>query len=108
MAIVDINVVKASGRVCIADPAQLNQGDTVRWNNQTGGDIIVFFPHDDVLGNATKHFFNTIADKASHHHTGGARKKNAAGPAEQYSYAIYCLATGRFAVGGSDPEIIIF
>jgi len=106
MAIVDINVVKASSRVCIADQAQLNPGDTVRWNNLTGDDIIVFFPHDDRL--SSKHFFKTVVDKDKLHHTGGAAKKNPAGPPESYSYVIFCVATGRFAVGGSDPEIIIF
>ena len=107
MASVDIYVVKASGRVCIVDQAQLNPGDTVCWHNQTGDDIIVFFPHADVLGKPSKHFFATIKDKAPLPHAGAATKKIPAGPPEQYSYAIFCLATGRFAVGGSDPEIII-
>ena len=108
MAIVDINIVKASARVCIVDPAQLAAGDTARWHNQTGDDVIVFFPHDNVLGNAAKHFFTTIPDKASHHAPGAAAKKNAAGPPEPYPYVIFCAATNRFAVGGSDPEIIVF
>ena len=108
MAIVDINVVKASAKVCIADQAQLSPGDTARWINQTGDDIILFFPHGDVLGKGSKHFFVTIPDRTSHHHAGTAAKKNAGGPPEQYTYVIFCAATSKFAVGGSDPEIIIF
>ena len=113
MAIVNIkvwNAVDSNGgpsRICVADPGKISAGDTVRWSNQTGDDIIVFFPHDNVLGNSTKHFFHKIGDKSSHHHTGSATKKNSAGPPERYPYAIYCVATGRFAVGGSDPEMII-
>ena len=107
MAIVDINIVKASANVCIADQVQLNPGDTARWVNQTGDSVILFFPHEDVFGKGSKHFFATVPDKASHHPAGAATKKNPAGPAEKYTYVIFCRATNRFAVGGSDPEIIV-
>jgi hypothetical protein len=113
MAIVDINVWRAldangnPSRVCVANPGVLAPGDTPRWNNNTGGDIIVFFPHDNVLGNATGHFHHKIAANGSHHHNHGATRRTAPGKPEQYSYAIYCAATNRFAVGGSDPEMIV-
>jgi hypothetical protein len=113
MASKDVNVwmaVDANGkasRVCVADPVSLAPGDTVRWVNNTGADIIVFFPHDNVLGNATGHFHHKIATGASHAHAGGAARRTAPGKPEQYSYSIYCSATNRFAVGGSDPEIIV-
>ena len=113
MASKDVNVwmaMDANGRpskVCIADRVKLAPGDTVRWVNNTPGDIIVFFPHDNVLGNTTAHFHHKIASGASHAHPGAAARRTAAGPEEQYSYSIYCAATKRFAVGGSDPEIIV-
>jgi hypothetical protein len=111
--IVDINVWIAvdnngkASRVCVADVGTLNNGDTLRWVNKTGGDIIVFFPHDNVLGNATGHFHHKVANNASYHHAGAAARRTPPGEEEQYSYAIYCAAMNRFAVGGSDPEIII-
>jgi hypothetical protein len=113
MASKDVNVWMATdangraSRVCVADPVKLAPGDTVRWVNKTGGDIIVFFPHDNVLGNSTGHFHHKIAKGATHAHPGAAARQTPPGPEEQYSYSIYCTVTKRFAVGGSDPEIIV-
>ena len=111
MASKDVNIwiaVDGAGnpsRVCVADPVALAPGDTVRWVNKTGGDIIVFFPHDNVLGNA--HFHHKVSKTIPYPHPGAASKQTPGGPAEKYSYAIYSTATNRFAVGGSDPDIII-
>jgi len=113
MASIDVNIWIATdamgrpSRVCVADRVQLAPGDTVRWVNKTGGDVIVFFPHDNVLGNATAHFHHKIANGGSHAQPGGATRRTPPGKPEQYSYSIYCMATNRFAVGGSDPEIIV-
>ena len=113
MASKDVNIWVAldgagkASRVCVADPVALAPGDTVRWVNQTGDDIIVFFPHDNTLGNSTGHFHHKVAKNASYAHPGAASKQTPSGPAERYSYVIYSAATKRFAVGGSDPEIII-
>ena len=94
-------------RVCVADPVELQPGDTVKWVNKTGDDIVVFFPHDNVLGPTTGHFHNKIPNGASHAHPGAATRKTPPGRKEQYNYSIFCFATNRFAVGGSDPEIIV-
>ena len=113
MASKDVNVWRAldqngnPSKICVADSVKLAAGDTVRWVNSTGGDIIVFFPHDNVLGNSTGHFHHKVANGASYAHAGGASRRTPPGPEEQYSYSIYCTVTKRFAVGGSDPEIIV-
>jgi hypothetical protein len=113
MARKDVNVwiaTDANGqpsRVCVADPASLDRGDTVRWVNNTGGDIIVFFPHARVLGRSRGHFHHKVTRGESYSHPGRAARRTRGRKPEQYSYSIYCSVTKRFAVGGSDPEIII-
>jgi len=113
MASKDVNVWIAldgagnASRVCVADPVKLQPGDTIRWVNRTGGDIVVFFPHDNVLGNSTGHFHHKVNSGSSYSHPGQATRKNPTGPSEQYNYVIFCAVTNRFAVGGSDPEIIV-
>ncbi len=113
MASKDVNVwiaVDSNGtasRVCVADPVKLAPGDKLRWVNNTGDDIIVFFPHDNVLGNTTGHFHHKVPKNAAYAHPGAAARQTPPGSPEPYSYVIYCAATNRFAVGGSDPEIIV-
>jgi hypothetical protein len=113
MARRDVNVwiaMDANGqpsRVCVADPVSLDRGDSVRWVNNTGGDIIVFFPHAKVLGRSKGHFHHKVGKNESYTHEGKAARRTRGSKPEKYSYSIYCSATQRFAVGGSDPEMII-
>lgn len=105
MAVVDVTIKQnTAGTGCTVSPspAPLKRAtDDIRWFNDTGDKIILFFPHDGVLGD-DDHFHQSIADQKKHKRTGpdGSTTKTT------YKYAIYCRATGTFATG-SDPEIIV-
>jgi len=113
MAVVTIRISrwKPTQSVCLVETATVNPADTVTWQNDTADDVIVFFPHDDVFGAGSRHFHKTIQPPASGHntyaHAGGAQKKNAGGPPEHYQYVVFCKETMTFAIGGSEPEIIV-
>lgn len=47
------------------------------------------------------------ADAHSYEHPGGAKRQTTGNQPERYAYAVYCEATRNFAIGGSDPEIIV-
>ena len=102
--------VNESETVCTATPVTLTSkeggvgGDHVRWVNNTGDRVIVFFPHDDafaILGVDQEHFQEEIKKGRKHRNIGGAAHKGT------YRYAIWSDKTGSFAKGGSDPKIII-
>jgi hypothetical protein len=105
MAVVDVTIRQDSaGTGCTVSPseAKLKNGrDDIRWSNETGDKVVVFMPHDGVLGDAD-HFHQTIHDTKKHQRTG----PSSGTPKGGYKYAIYCDATGTFATG-SDPEIIV-
>ena len=106
MAVVDINITQVAGtRVCIVNPTQLQPGDKVRWVNTTQDEVVVIFPHKSGLGAHV--FCHTVAANDDYRHQAAAGKKNPVGPPETFRYAVFCQSTGRFAVGGSDPEIIV-
>lgn len=107
MAQVNITITKVSPRVCLVDQQTLNSatGDKANWINHTGDEVIVFFPHDDVLGAGAsgRHFHKQVPKGGNYTHP------DPANPAKKgrFPYAIYCSATQNFAIGGSDPEIIV-
>lgn len=103
MALIDVTITKVGSACQVSpSPARLTTAvDDIRWINQTGGKVIVFFPHDQVLG-TDDHFHQSIADTKKHVRTGpdtGTTKTT-------YKYAIFCHVTKTFATG-SDPEIIV-
>ena len=104
MAIVDITIDKVTSTVCTVSPGSaglsLAAGDEVRWINNTNDHVIVFFPHDNVLGLGKEHFHKKIDRHGKYPHPGGAAQ------AGTFRYVIFCKETGTFAVG-SDPEIVI-
>ena len=81
--------------------ATVSKGDQLQWVNNTTDRIIVFFPHDKVLGagSASNHFMQPIAAGAS----SPLIKTHKSG---SFRYAIYCADDDAFAEG-SDPEIIV-
>lgn len=102
------------GNVCVVDPSPANAGPghTVKWTNNTGDEIEIFFP------NHGRVFVDFPRDSSGNPHKkvpGGQRnnqysasvhpKAGANNPNGKHHYAIYCKATGSFAVGGSDPEL---
>lgn len=129
MAKVDIPIDKVTSRVCVVKTKELDskKGQRANWVNNTGKAVVVFFPHDDVFdedgdskgkragrrgkraggtkqreGKTGKRFFQLIP-KDGEYKTGPVNG-NKTGP---FRYAVFCFATGRFAIGGSDPEIIV-
>ncbi len=101
---VTITVVPQTS-ICIAAPgsAPVGVGGKVSWTNNTGGLVTVYFPHDGVLGR--RRFEKDIEDGETYIHPEPAKKK---GSGEQrYTYAVYSEITKNFAIGGSDPDIIV-
>ena len=106
MANKQVNIVTAFQR-CLADPAHLKAkpGDSITWVNQTGGEVTVFFPHDNVF--KSKGRFNLKVDKGK---TDGPREpldNPGEGRPRSFRYAVFSEETGSFAQGHSDPFIII-
>jgi hypothetical protein len=106
MAVFDVTISKVSANKCTVDPSAvtLSVRDDINWVNDTSDAIIVFFPHDQVLGRPIlkDHFHRKI--KAGKEYT--QKGPSGASSKGSYLYAIYCAETGTFAVG-SDPEIIV-
>jgi hypothetical protein len=106
MAVVNIAVTQVPGtKVCYVPAPTIQQGDKVTWTNTTTDDVVLLFPHTVGLGSHV--FSHVIAAGQTYHHLAPADKKNPAGPEERFRYALFCRSAGRFAVGGSDPEIIV-
>jgi len=89
--------------ICVVIPGSFHtQGiNRVEWINETGGDIDILVP-DGRVGARRKHL--------SHKPNGpdkGIDFIPQGGNGEEYPYAVYCHATRSFAVGGSEPEMIV-
>jgi hypothetical protein len=77
--------------------------DTVEWRNRTGDRVVVFFPHANVFGTT---LLKDVADGSS----SGAFPVTlvvGAGNSKTFRYGIWCDQTDDWAVGNSDPEIIV-
>ena len=90
-------------KICVVIPGSFHlKGITrVEWINETGGEIDVLVP-DNRVGAKRKHLPHkpTGLDK-------GIDFVQQNGNGEKYPYAVYCHATGSFAYGGSEPEMIV-
>jgi hypothetical protein len=114
MAQVDITIKKTSSGCKVLPPyPSLQVGDTINWRNRTGARIIVFFPHDTALGtvvagvpNPKAHFHLRIPAGGNDGPAEGALSQGA-GTVVSFPYVIWCNATNDWAIGSSDPEIII-
>ena len=103
---VEITIEVSSG-ICTVTPghADVAIGRDVTWINNTAERVIVFFPHDKVLGNLLK--------KAFHHSVKAGKDFTKAGPSDSalkgvhFRYAVYSQQSDCFGVGASDPEIIV-
>lgn len=103
-----VDVTRVAGtRVCVANPVTVDttQADTIAWRNNTNDDIIVFFPHDGVFDHNGKTHFHHKINRGGPPFSAGRADAGKAG--RTFRYVIFCLETGTFAVGGSDPEVII-
>jgi hypothetical protein len=108
MTVVNIDIVQLLPiNLCFVVNPTIQQGDKVTWTNKTTADVVLLFPHTAGLGPNV--FCHTIAAGQTYHHLAAANKRNPApGSAQEvFRYALFCHSVGRFAIGGSDPEIII-
>jgi hypothetical protein len=105
MAAANIDLT-VTGQVCKATPGhrKVKNGQRVKWTNHTGGDVIVFFPHDKIFGGSSVHFHHKIHDN---HDYEPPKAVSGQTKGDLFPYAVYCAATNSFAEGGSNPEIII-
>lgn len=106
MATTTIRIRKTAGGTCkVTSPAYVSSADEIAWVNETDDRVILFFPHDKVLGRPTmkRNFKKSIKKNG----TFVIRGPRASTPKKSYVYSVYCQATERFGVGGSDPEIIV-
>jgi hypothetical protein len=106
MTVVNIDISQILlTNVCFVINPTIQQGDKVTWTNRTTADVVLLFPHTAGLG--ANVFCHTIAAGQTYHHQATANKRNPAGNPEVFRYALFCHSAGRFAIGGSDPEIIV-
>ena len=80
-------------------------GDKVNWINTTADDAIVFFPHDGVFGAGSLHFHHTIPSGKPFQPKKAIVKQLV--KKRICNYAIWCQESMSFAIGNSDPEIIV-
>ena len=104
MAAKEVSVSLIDG-ICTVPSVTLGPNDNIRWKNETGDDIHIFVPVDKKHGNGPLNggFNRSVPNNAS---ADSGPPIHVTAPTN-YSYAIYCTATGVFAVGGSDPQIIV-
>ena len=97
-----IAVVKRGTECRVVPPSVvLDHNDTIAWLNLTGDDVTVLFPHAGVFANHANAFAQTLNDQNKHD------PGQASNVTKAFPYAVFCKATGTFAVGNSDPEIIV-
>jgi hypothetical protein len=80
-------------------------GDNVNWINTTTAKAIVFFPHGGVFGSGSGHFHHQIKDGDSFKPARAVVRQSTR--KRTCRYAIWCEETHAFAIGNSDPEIIV-
>ena len=88
------------GGVTTANPTLRRNQDDIRWINNTGYKVVLFFPHDSVLGDDDA-FHEIIHIGKKHRRVGPDLTVN---PLIHYPYAIF--VHGMFA-HGSDLEVIV-
>lgn len=100
---VSVAVVRR-GNDCVVVPPSvvLEQGDSIRWVNVTGSPATVLFPHANVFG---ANAFSARMDNTNNNKHAPANP--AGNVTQQFPYRIFCEATNAFALGNSDPEIIV-
>lgn len=100
---VEVSIVSGTD-ICVVKPGifHLGAGNNIRleWKNSTGGEVVVYLPEDDL--DAVDREVR-IPDG----NTKGTTFRNPRGTGSHYSYAVYCCQTKSFAVGGSEPEMIV-
>jgi len=90
------------GKICVVDPPDLSvsSGDTVEFVNSTEAALRIFFAKRDLFD----------AELASVGKIASVKLHVKASPPLRpvvYHYAVFCDETDSFAVGGSNPRIIL-
>ena len=124
--------IMESGGVCRVEPARVYafQGDEVVFLNKTHSRVAIFFPEGDLFKGVSAPCVKPLAPPAIGKKvrsagpftvdgsqfwaraTRGRARQRARGKAlgkrhNQYAYAVFCHTPGDFAVGNSNPIIII-
>jgi hypothetical protein len=102
-SVFDITISVQAG-VAKATKVTAKPGDNVNWVNNTGDRVILFFPHDGIFSLGS-HFHHSIGKNGHHQPLTTIVAQPVA--KKHCPYAIWCDATGTFAIGNSDPEIIV-
>ena len=98
-----IAVVKRGTECRVVPPSVvLDHNDTISWLNLTGDDVTVMFPHAGVFGVHAGAAFAQSVGHGNKHDPGAVQNLTQACP-----YCVFCQVTGTFALGNSDPEIIV-
>lgn len=96
-----IRVFCPTKNCCVVDPGSIQVGTVpidVQWKNETGDEIEVFVLSRP-LGNPRPITINPSASAPIR-----IQPKVSSG---RFTYAVYCHQTNSFAVGGSEPEMIV-
>lgn len=102
---VTVRVFCPTNDICVVEKVHVVPGDKVCWDNQTGKPIDILFPDHGLL-------------KIRHIGHGAGQTNPADQPEIQkvpvdsskplsYFYAVYSHRLKKFAVGGSEPEMIV-
>jgi hypothetical protein len=105
---VGAHIEATSGGVTTNTPAGIAPvmayGDTVLWRNRSTDRIVVFVPSTDPFGAVHSEDIKNSADSKT---PSTVSYNPSSGNSKTFPYAIWCDATNDWAVGNSDPEIII-
>ena len=84
----------------------VSAGDTVEWRNRTGDRMVINVPHPVLqLAGTTKLVQEEVATASSS--TQYTLAPATANSSKAYVYSIWCDQVEDWAIGNSDPEIII-
>jgi hypothetical protein len=99
-----IRVIQQGNSVCRAVPASefadRAVADEIRWKNLTNGSITLFLPAGVFSAQATSEDIAPGGQSA-------AKPVLASAAPGHHPYTIFCTATNGFAIGNSEPEIIV-
>jgi len=105
----DIVTVYESGGVCLVDMRKhhTKKGNTIAFQNSTSDLIHIFFPEGELFAELSGQRQVIEIQKGQ---TSKAFKVKGDQPGKRdnhYPCAVFCAATGEFAIANSNPEIII-
>ena len=105
----EIITVYESGGVCLVDMRKhhTRKGKTIAFQNSTSNLIHVFFPEGELFAEFSGRH-QVIEIQEGQTSKAFVVKGDQPGKRDNhYPYAVFCEATGEFAIANSNPEIII-